>query len=199
MNDTSQKLETAILAVATSLKSIRNESSDVYKVYFATGADALVSALAANGTAATVTTKLTKSEIINGITFIGELNDFFDNAAVAQGDYLQSLENLINGSDQAGAALSNDVEAIGTRLKELAEDCVEVFKQAKDILKAYSASELSAVVSAISTTTVVFGCSTTKAKLSSGITLVEQFKKMINNEAVTTGDYSSTVSSWVDF
>jgi hypothetical protein len=36
----------------------------------------------------------------------------------------------------------------------------------------------------------------TSSELSAAITLIEQFKKMINNEAVTTGNYVSTLAKW---
>lgn len=196
MNTIPTIIETAIAQMAASLKLISNEASDIEKAYFATGANALIGALATDGTAATVSTKLTKGEVVNAISLCQQVKNFFGNSDVTQDDYLVTIQNLLNGTNAANSALSQDVESIGERLKQLGADLLIHFKTAKNILKMYSASELSAAVGAISNQTIVFGGSVTKSKLVSGITLVEQLKKMINNEAVTTGDYEATIVLW---
>lgn len=196
MNNTSLVVETTITSIAGSLKNVRDESGELYKSYFATGSNTLVDGLSTGGTAATVSSKLTKTEFVNGISMLEQLNNFFGNAAVTQADYVASAINLTNGTTAAGAALSSDVENIGDRLRQMGRDLIEIKKMCDSTLKVYSASELSPAVAALSSTTVVFGCSSTKSKMGSGITLLEQFVKLMTNLAVTTGDYSSTVSQW---
>lgn len=198
MNMTAQNVEVKIQLIAASLASLRNEVTDIVKVYFATGANALVGALSTSGTAATVSSKLTKGEFTNGVTLALQLEAFFQNEALTQNDYMLMAQNLINGNDAAGGALSADVEALGARLVTMGVNVIEVFKQCKDVLKTYSVSELSAAVSAISSTTIVFGGNVTKTKMLAGITLVEQFKKVLNNEVASQSDYSTTVSDWVN-
>ena len=197
MNNSLQVLEDQVKSVAESLAFISIESSFLYKYYFDSGASTLISALATDGTAATVASKLTKIEVINGITMIGELIDFFGNAAVTTSDYQSSADNLINGSNPASSALSNDVENIGTRLMVLGNNLQSTRALAKSANTLYNSSELSAVIGSLSSSLVLYGCSTTQSKMISGIVLLQQFIKFLNNEAVSTGDYQSTVSKWV--
>jgi hypothetical protein len=196
MKNLSLELETELKAFATSLKAVWIEAEDIFKEYFSTDATTLVSALATDGTAATVSTKLTKAVLISGITFVTDLKDFFTNAAVSQTDYLATIQTILYGSASLGSPLSPAVESVGTRLYNLCATCLTLNNKAKALLDIYIDSELSAAVGAISSTTVVFGATSTKSLYTSGITLVEQYKKMLNNESVTTGDYAATLAKW---
>jgi hypothetical protein len=122
--------------------------------------------------------------------------NFINNQAVATSDYLATSENLINGSDQASQSLSQDVESIGTRLQNLGGTLITLNQTVSSLLNLYNAAQLSAVLTAISGDPVVIGCSTTKTKFLSGVTLLQQFNNLMNNSAVTTGDYLSTISQW---
>lgn len=196
MNQTLE-LENELEIFMTTAKALELEASDIYKQYFATDASSTVSALLLNSTPATVSSKLTKAAVVSGITFVEQLNNFFANSAVSQADYHDTLQDLLYGNASLGSILTVSVESVGTRLQSLAGTCLTLFKKAKTLLDYYSDTEISAAVGAISTTTVVFGATKTKSVYTSGITLVEQFKKMINNEAVTTGDYGATLSKWI--
>ncbi len=196
MNTISQTLETKLTTFATSLYALNNEAKDLDLYYFASGASTAVSALATNGTAATVSTALTKVEVVNGITLAEALVSFFGNSAVSTASYIDHAYNLINGNNPAGAVVTADVEQVGVRLVALANDCVELRKQTVDILKIYNSSELSAILGSMSAHTVVYGCSTTQSKLLAGVVLITQFQNMMMNASVTTGDYFSTVVKW---
>lgn len=192
-----QIIQDDIIGFIASMGAVKDETSDLFKYYFSSGANSLFSGLATDGTAATVTSKLTKAEVINGITMVGELVDFFDNAAVAQADYLATAHNLINGTTAAGSALSADAENIGDRLKSLGGTLISNFKTAKDILNYYSSNQINLAIANLDNDRVIFGSDMTKAELAAAIVLVEQMKKLLNNEAVTTGDYKVTLGLWL--
>lgn len=196
MNKSTLLLETKIKAFCDSLLVMNNEVQDLDKFYFSSGASTLVSALSENGTPATVSTALTKSEVVGGITLTEALIAFFNDSAVSTSDYISLANNLIHGNDPAVSVVSADVEQVGIRLKALGENCVELNKQSIDIIKLYNQSELSAVIGSLSASSIIFGCSTSQAKMLAGIVLVQEFQDMMGNASVSTGDYLSTVSAW---
>jgi hypothetical protein len=196
MNTVSLDLETAIRSWAVSAKALKSAADDVLSQYFATDASGLVEGLSSASTPATVSTALTKAELQNMIGAIQQLQKFFSNQDVTTGDYLNSLENVLHGSNPASSVLSNDVENIGEDEKALANQMIGLYYSAKDIVAAYNSSELGTAVTAISSTVIVFGSSTTKTKYLQGIVLVDQFAKYVGNAAVTTGDYYASVLAW---
>lgn len=198
MNQATLNLETSITGIAQALAFISSEASTLNKYYFDSGASTLVNALATADTPATLASALTKGEVTNGITMIQELVDFFGNASVATGDYQSTADNLINGSNPIGAALSQDVENIGNRLKVIGTNLRSIRNDCEATVKLYNSSELSAVIGSLSSSLIIYGCSTSQSKMISGIVLCQQVVKFLNNEAVTTGDYQSTVSNWIN-
>lgn len=198
MNNATSNLETSIIEISQSLAFISSECADIGKYYFDSGASTLISALAENDTPATVSSALTKGEFVAGITLIQQLANFFGNSAVTQADYQSSSDNLMNGSNPANTALSQDVENIGNRLKVIGVNLRTIRNQAAAAVKLYSSCELSGIIGSLSSSLVLYGCSTTQAKMLSGIVLCQQVIKLMNNEVVTTGDYQSTVSNWIN-
>lgn len=196
MNNTTQALETALKSFCASLDSLDREVADIFKLYFATGSNSLVDS-ASGGDAVTVSTALTKIELVNGINLVSQLQNFFGNVAVAQGDYLATCQNLLHGGSARESALSADVEIIGTRLRTMAMNCVELFKQGKFMLALYNTAGLSSVLGQIAAGNVVFGCSTTQGKFISGIVLVQQFAGLLDGQVVSQGDYRSSVTKWI--
>jgi hypothetical protein len=195
MTNLTLQLENEIKAFTVQMKNIWLEAEDLYKMYWAAGPSSELSALG-GGDAATVSTKLTKNEVIRGVTLCEELKDFFGNDSVATSDYMSSIQNIYYGNNAAVSPVSVAVEALGSRLYSLCGTCWTQFNKAKALLDLYNDTEIAAAVGAISTTTVVFGANVNKSLLLSGMVLIEQFKKMINNEAVTTGDYAATIAKW---
>lgn len=189
-------LESRMASVAAQASTVKRDVDFVVKAYFATTASSLVSGLATEGTAATVGSKLTKGEFINGITMAQQLQGLFGNQAVTQGDYLATSMNLINGSDAASSALSQDVEVIGTKLVTMGNAMIEVRQFCGGILESYNASELSAALVAVSLNTVVFGGASTKQKFVDGMNLCQQLSNFMNNAAVTQGDWQSIMTKW---
>jgi hypothetical protein len=195
MQDLMLKLQTDIRSIVTSFETLQRECTNIHASYFKSDASTTLGAKA-DGDPVTVTTKLTKLEFINGITFCEELDDFFTNQAVEQADYLATCENIKYGNDEATSVLSIAVEALGDRLYQVAIDSITLFNSCLDILDLYNDTEIATAASGLSNQTVMFGASMTKSQLSLAMTMIEQFKKMINNEVVTQGDYASTIQKW---
>lgn len=170
------------------------EGQDIYDVYWKTNANTLITGLSNGTDPATKTTKLTKDELLAGITLCEKLVAFFGNAAVAQADYNQSIQNILFGDDEITTALSSGVENIGDRLFSLSEILLAQFKEAKDILELYADNGISTQLSGVPAGDKL-GCMTfSKEMFAAYITFIEQFKKMINNEVVATSDYRATLS-----
>lgn len=195
-NDISLSIENNMRSAALSMSTVKTEADDIVKTYFATGASSQIAGLATDGTAATVGSKLTKAKFINGITMAQQLQNFFANASVVTDDYMATSANLINGSDAAGAALSQDVEVLGARLVTMGNTMIQLKKSCESMLSAYNSSELAAAIVSISLPTVVYGCSTSKQKFVDGMNLCQQVVNFMGNSAVTTGDWNSTVNKW---
>ena len=194
MNNISTVLETNISSSMETLEWVSSESSRLYNLYFKSDASGLVSGLSSGTDAATVDTKITKDEYLAGITFMQNVNNFFGNSAVTQSDYLQSMNNVIYGNDAASAQLSYAVEEIGTKMKAMFITMYSLYEDCILNLKIYSESKISTIFTSLSDSDIMYGTSLTKANFVSFMTCIEQYKKMINNEVVTTGDYLATVS-----
>lgn len=188
-------LQKQIKEVMQSMLWIQPEVADLIKLYWSGDVSSDLGALA-GADPATKTSKHTKDELINGLTLSEQMDKFFTNQAVTQGDYHGNLQDLVYGDDEIITPLSVATEAFGDRVKALSEALLATFNRCKDTLDLYNDAEISAAVSGLSDGTIVFGADISKAELNLGITLCEQFKKFINNEAVTTGDYGSTVAKW---
>jgi len=190
-----RKLQNDIKSIINALQILKEESKDIVKVYWATGISTLLAAKN-DGDAVTISTKLTKAQYVSGITMVTKFNNFFSNAAVTTGDYIETCQKLKYGNDEAVTILSESTEAAGDRLYQVALDCIELFKNCRDTLDLYIDNEVGECVAVWTNERVVYGADMNKSELSAGITLVEQFKKMMNNEAVNTGDYETSIASW---
>lgn len=190
------KLETEIESFMTSMESLQRESSDIYAVYWKTDANTTLGGFS-DSDPVTITTKLTKAELVAGVTFCEELEDFFTGEAVSQSDYLQTLLNIRYGNNEKTSPVASvAVEAIGDRLYQVSLDCIQLFKNAKDILDVYTNNEIGDMVTNFDNHRIIWGSNMNKLELNEAITLVEQYKKMINNEVVSTASYGDTVAKW---
>lgn len=196
MNSVTLSLENNFKQFADNLSWIMAEATEIDAAYFATNASTLVSALATSSDGASLDTKLTKGQYQNGIGFIEQLKNFFGNSAVTTGDYRNNIDNLIYGSAASPAKLSDASEALANRLVVIANSCMTNFLAAQEILGAYYNSSLSVVVAGCPSAMIMYGASCTVTQFIQGVTLVEQFKKMINNESVATSQYSDNVNIW---
>jgi hypothetical protein len=196
---TTKKIQIDITTFMSNMLWLKEECLGIYNAYWDTDANTSVSGLASGSTGATVESKLTKDEYTGGITFVEDLDDFFTNSAVTQTDYLATCNKLKYGSANITTEVSNATEALGTRLQTLGTNCTEYYRNARDILNFYTNNELGDLISSLDNERVVPGSEMTVDDLSSGIALVEQFKKMMNNESVTTASYEATIAKWQRF
>jgi len=198
-NMLSSELQVCMVKFINTLIEMKSESMDLYKLYWAEVSPDPTFTAAANTDPIIYDpdVALTKNEIINAHTFIDNFNKFIDNNAVTTADYFTTIQNTLYGNDQRTAgAISAGIESYGYRAKMFCNNALTKYKEAKCIYKGYFATELSAMVSALSSTTVVFGADYTASEAILGVTLVEQFINMIENSAVTQADYNSTLSKW---
>lgn len=188
----------------TKLKSIMHdmhdhkiEAEDLEKLYFSEVNTNTAFTLLLSSVAATFSTSLSKGECVNGVTFISEVVDFFSNDAVTQGDYNATIQSIKYGEDEfTSPGLSPACEAYGERLKAFCEEALDLFNRCKEVLDLYNDTEISSALTALSGDSIPWYDNLTVADFTSGITAAEQYKKLINNEAVTTGDYAATVAKW---
>lgn len=189
-------LETKMKAFMTSMITMQPEASDLVKLYWAeVNSDSTYTALASSA-AATFSSQLTKQEVINALTISEQIEKFFTNVAMTQADYRINIEGIIHGNDAyASPGISVAIEGFGERAVTMCQDILQNYKDAIDILDVYFDTEISAAIGAVT----VEECpwyNFSKSDFTEGISLIENFKKLVNNEAATTGDYGSTVAKW---
>jgi hypothetical protein len=190
------KLEEKIKAFMSSMLWMQPEASDLSKLYWAeVNTDTTYTALAA-GAAATFSTKLTKQEVINALTYIEQLDKFYTNQALSQADYLLNVQGIINGNDQyVSPGISVAIENFGERAVSLCSSALQLFKDGKDILDVYFDTEISAAIGAVTGEECPW-YTFSKSDFSEAVSLVEAFKKLINNEVAAQADYGATVAKW---
>jgi hypothetical protein len=196
MNSVTANLEGGFKQLANNLSWLMNEAIEIDAAYFATNASTVVSALSTSTDGASLDTKLTKAQYQNGIGLIEQFKNFFGNSAVTTGDYRNNVDNLIYGAAASPAKLSDAAESLANRLVVLANSAMTQFLMAQDLLGTYYNSSLSVVIGGCPGAMIMYGANCTVTQFTQGITLVEQFKKMINNEAVATSAYSANVAIW---
>lgn len=195
VNNVSQNVESNMKNIAGELSIVKQSADEIAKAYFSTSASSLVGA-AGSSDAVTVSSKLTKTNYINGVTLAQELQKLFTNQDVTEGDYLSSAHNMVNGSTAAAQALSQDVEVIGNNIVLLAKKMIELRKSCQTTLAWYNSSDLASALVPVSLNTIVFGCSTTKQKFVDGMNMCQQVMNLMDNAAVTQGDWMAIVVKW---
>ena len=194
MEQITVQLQNNIITIKDSLKTMELECAGIYDAYWKTDANTTVSGLATGTTPATVESNLTKQNYIDGLTFSENLEKFFTDTAVAQADYLQTINQIKYGNAVLESQLTTATESIGTRIKQICLDALEIHKQSFDITNMYFDNEVGDCVTVWDNHRIVYGCEMTKIELSNMITMLQQYQNMISNAAVTPGDYSATLS-----
>lgn len=193
--DITRILQTEIKDMMDSWETMKDESVDISKAYWSTDATTQISSASATQ-AVTLSSYLVKEEYSAGITLMEDMEDFFTGEAVTQTDYRQTCEKLKYGSAVNPVKLSEATEALGARMKTVAINALTLFNKCQNVLKIYNENEVGDMIANLDTQRVIPGSEMTKDDLSSGITMVEQFKKMLNNEVVSTAGYDSTMAKW---
>jgi len=172
------------------------EAKEIDNAYWDTNANTLVSALSSDTDAATLETKLTKAEYIAGITMVQNLFKMFNNEAVSTADYEGTCNLLRYGSHATGSKLSEATEEIGNRMKQLAVDMMTTYGYAKKVLQIYNAEEVGDMIANLDNERRIPGSNMNKQQLNAAITYCSQFVNFMTSQAVTTGDYATTVAQW---
>lgn len=196
MNNASRNFEITMGEFAKELAASVIEAADLRAFYYASNASALVDALSQNTTPATVSTGLTKIGTTNFVGVITELGKFMNNQSANQIAALTLSEVVLEKTTVAPAILSHAVEAVGERMKALARKLCDLYGGAVELSSIYDAQEIGAVASALDEGSIVFGSDTTAGTFIAGATLLVQFRKLMNNETTSQGDYLNTVSKW---
>ena len=190
-------LQNSIITIAESMMSLQRECADIFDSYWKTDANTTISGLATGTTPATVDSKLTKQDYIDGITFAENLEKFFTNTAVSQADYLQTINKVKYGDATLETQHTVATESLGTRIKQMCLDALEIYKQTLDTTELYFDNEIGDALAVMDSHRIMFGCEMTVSDLSNTITMFQQYQNMIQNSSVSTGDYSATLSALV--
>ena len=128
--------------------------------------------------------------------FAANLDKFFSNQAVAQSDYLQTIEQIKYGNAELVTQLSEATEQIGTRIKQLCLDALEIYKQILDAIDLYFKNEIGDMLAVMDSHRIFSGAEMNVSDLTAAITLFQQFQNMIENSAVATAEYGGTIAIW---
>lgn len=191
------ELDNRLKAFIKKVSPLQPESKDLSKLYWSeiTG-DAVFSVLLTTD-AATFSTKLTKQEVINALTISEQIDKFFTNQALTQADYRQNIQGIIYGNNEyASPGISTAIEDYGVRSVALCRAALELFNDANEILDLYFDTEISTIYAAVTGVDLPWQ-DYSKSDFGAAITLIENFKKLINNEVATQGDYGATVAKWI--
>ena len=194
--DVTKRLEIDIKEMLVNCCCMGCEANDIFKAYWSTNANTLVAALGSDTDGASLTTKLTKAEYINAITFVEDFSKFLSNQAVSANDNLQVLNKVLYGSAATPAKLSEATEAIADRMKTFSQTIFTTYEYARKAYNIYTAEEVGDMITNLDAHRKIPGSNLTKSLLDGGITFAVQFKNLLENQSVTTGDYASTVSRW---
>lgn len=198
MSTSTIQIETRISALMGTMNALMFEAADLYKLYWSeVSTDATFTALG-SGAAATYTTKLTKQEVINALTLSEQMDRFFTNQSLTQADYRTNMNGIRYGNDQYAMAggISVAIETFGERAVTFINQLFQLFDEAKCILDLYFDTEISGAVGAVTGASLPW-TTIEKSDFTGSITLIENYKKLINNEVATAGDYGATVAKWV--
>jgi hypothetical protein len=188
------QLQTDLKTMMTLFLEMFNEAQDLENLYFKGGVSTDISALLGTNPV-TQDTRLTKNELVSGLTFAENLRKLFDNVAVTTADYLDTIQKLTHGN-ATGTLVSVAVEDFGTRVVALTANALTQYNRARNAVNFYNSSEMAAMIGSISIQKVFYGSEMTKDELTSAITLLQQFQGMLENTAVSTGDYKVTLGKW---
>lgn len=192
-------LENSLKEVCQGNDAIKDEVNDLYTLYWSGGVSTAIGLIASASDPATKASALSKQNIIDSLTMVEALKNFFGNSAVGTGAYDQTCTKLLYGSTASGSVLSVPLEAYGDRVKSLAGTLMTLFAEAKRGLKTYNLFNIDVAIgtnASVPASRVVYGAEMTKELMLVGVVFTEQFKKLMNGEAVSTGDYAGSVALW---
>lgn len=197
MTSSTSELDTRIKTFMRNVSPLQPESKDLSKLYSSEiDTDTVYTALAGTD-AATFSTKLTKTEVLNSLTIAEQIDKFFTNQALTQSDYRQDIQGIIYGNNTyTSPGISTAIEDYGVRAVALCQASLNLFNDANEILDIYFDTEISTIYAAVTGVDLPWQ-DYSKSDFGAAITLIENFKKLINNEVATQADYGATIAKWI--
>lgn len=179
---------------------LRWRALNTYEIYWKTSANSDIGALASGSTPASFASRLTKNQCQSqGLVIADQLgNNFFENSAVTTGDYMTSIQSLLHGNATA-TLVSVPAEDFANEAKGLAADCLSLFSKCRDAENFYSAQGIASLISGLSGTDLVTPDGVTKDELTAALVLMQQYQNFVNNAAVTTAAYKTTLGLWARY
>jgi hypothetical protein len=190
-----QDLQDNLKEICSTFDTLRNEAKDIYNLFWKGSVNADITLLS-SGNACCQEAKLTKAQVQLAATLVEQMGNFWDNAAVAQADYLATIQSLLHGDAVLATPISSDLEAFGNRAKQFAQDLLTQYNRTRLAVNHYNNTEISAAVGAMSAHTVVFGADMTKDDLTSAVTMLNEYLDFCQNAAVAQADYKATLGKW---
>lgn len=194
MEIVTKTLQDDIKTIVSKFCAMRNEGKGLYDLYWKGSVNTDLGGTGSDP--ASVTSGLTKQELLNFQTMVTNLDNFWENVAVSQSDYQVTIQACLHGDAVLATALSSDTEDYADRSVVFCQDLLTQYDLSREVDNLYLNSEISAAVAGISSQTVVFGAGMTKDDLTSAINLIREFIDFIENAAITTADYKATLAKW---
>lgn len=193
--EASLKLQNDVKNLMDAFLSIRNEALDLFNLYWKGGVNGAITGLAGSDPACQ-TARLTKDQLGAGLTLVDQLaNLFFENGSVTTGDYMATCQVTLYGN-ATPTLVSVPVEGYADRLVTFARTCINQYNFARNAENFYGAALYSIVDGLASGSDVVPGSDMTKDQILAAIAVIQQFQKFLQNEAVTSGYYRTTLGQW---
>lgn len=197
MEDMGKFLKDKIVEWMRSNEFLVNEVEAIEQLYFDNGVDTEVNALGAGADATNAPSLLKKEDVQAGITLAQEVRDFFQNAAVTQADYRDTINRVRFGEAGGAATPSNSLIEIGDRLLNFANDMQVQYDRTRDLTDIYFDNEFDTMIASIANQRRIPGMEgVTRDDLNSAAVMWLEFKDLVENAAVATGDYAATLAKW---
>lgn len=191
----SAKLQNDVKNIIDLFFAMRNESLDLFNLYWKGGVNGEITGLA-SGDPACQTARLTKAQLQSGLVLVDQLaNYFFDNGSVTTGDYMATCQVTLYG-DATPTLLSVPVEGYADRLVTFARSCINLYNFCRNAELFYGAALFDIVDALPDGEDVVPGSDMTKNQILAAISLLQQYQKFLQNQAVTSGYYRTTLGQW---
>lgn len=194
------KLQQDAKAIVDLFEALRWKALNTYNIYWKTSANLDINGLGSAGTAASLASRLTKSQCQNMALVLADQlgNNFFENVAVVQGDYMTDVESLLYGN-VTGALVSVPAEAFCTESKQLAYDALSLYLKCRELSDFYAAQGIAAILSPLAGSDSVTPDGVTKDEFLAVVELVAQFQNFVNNAAVSAASYKTTLGLWARY
>jgi hypothetical protein len=182
------ELQVYLVSVGNSLCNMLFESIDMVNTYWKTDVSTVLGALE-SGDCVGVNARITKAQMLSGLSLCEQFSNLFMNGDVAQADYSATCQALKYGNGTLENPRSVATENLADRMKQFGTDVIEIHKMAMYLSAYYSENQIQTVCDVLDAHRVVFGCEMTKTDLCGSMNMLAQLQKFVSNQAPTKGNY----------